>query len=124
MDACEIAFLLNEYILFEKCIQVLNDLSERHINRVRRKILDDGISSVNLSHIDPTVFVTLKFIFKDWDLLRSKCSRDLDPKTLYLIDLMKRPFGQFFDYRSPWSLNRLTEICGKENIPVPEEIAT
>ncbi|MDD5508154.1 MAG: hypothetical protein PHD25_07460 [Bacteroidales bacterium] len=123
MDECEIAFLLNEYILFEKYIQVLNDLGERHINRVKRKILDDGISSINLSHIDPTVFVTLKFIFKDWDLLRIKCSRDLDPETFYLIDLLKRPFGHFFDYHSPWSLNRLREICDNEHVPVPEATA-
>jgi hypothetical protein len=123
MDECEIAFLLNEYILFEKYIQVLNDLGERHINRVRRKILDDGISSINLWHIDPRVFVTLKLIFKDWDLILEKCAGDLDTETISLIGLLKRPFGHFFDYRSSWSLNRLTEICEKENIPLPEETA-
>ncbi|MDD5696090.1 MAG: hypothetical protein PHD61_12405 [Bacteroidales bacterium] len=123
MDACEIAFLLNEYILFEKYIQVLNDLGERHINRVRKKILDDGISSINLSHIDPMVFVTLKLTFRDWDQLREKCTENLDPETFYLIDLLKRPFGHFFDYHSPWSLNRLREICDNEHVPVPEATA-
>ncbi|HOW24781.1 MAG TPA: hypothetical protein PK711_03855 [Bacteroidales bacterium] len=124
MDACQIAFLLNEYILFEKYIQVLNDLGERHLNRVRRKILDDGISSINLWHIDPMVFVTLKLIFKDWDVIVEKCAGDLDPETLSLIELLKRPFGYFFDYRSPWSLNRLREICDNEHVPVPEETAS
>ncbi|HNS16985.1 MAG TPA: hypothetical protein PKH94_04285 [Bacteroidales bacterium] len=124
MNAGEIAFLLNEYILFEKYIQVLNDLGERHINRVRRKILDDGISSVNLSHIDPTVFITLKLIFKEWDLLKKDHSEELDPETLYLIDLLKRPFGYFFDYKAPWSLHRLTKICEQEKMAVPDEAAS
>jgi hypothetical protein len=120
MDRSEIAFLLNEYILFEKYLQVLNDLGERHINRVRRKILSDGINGISLSHIDPTVFVTVKFVFKDWETLKEEYAQSLDSGTLYLIDLLKRPFNYIYDYKMEWSLNRLKEICEKENIPLPD----
>jgi len=120
MNMGEIAFLLNEYILFEKYLQVLNDLGERHINRVRRKILSDGINGVSLSHIDPTVFVTVKFVFKDWDRLKEEYFQYLDSGTLYLIDLLKRPFNYIYDYKMEWSLNRLKGICEKENIPLPD----
>lgn len=121
MTPDEIFFLLNEYILFEKYLQVLNDLGERHINRARKKILNEGIRNINLSKIDPTVFITLKLIFKAWGSFDNNASKDFDPETYYLIDLLKRPFGSFYDYHLGWSLNRLKEICNKEHLPVPNE---
>ena len=121
MEIGEIAFLLNEYILFEKYLQVLNDLGERHINRARKEILKEGISNVNLSNIDPGVFIPLKLVFKEWDSLEKNYRSSIDTETTYLIDLLKRPFGNFYDYRSEWSLNMLKEICEKEKIPFPDE---
>ncbi|HNW97716.1 MAG TPA: hypothetical protein PKK00_04805 [Bacteroidales bacterium] len=121
MDDDEIIFLLNEYILFEKYLQVLNDLGERHINRARKEILNEGISNVNLSHIEPTVFMTLKLFFKEWDSLKKNNSCDIDSETLYLIDLLKKPFGYFYEYKSEWSIGRLQEICNKEKLPLPNE---
>lgn len=121
MDADDIIFLLNEYILFEKYLQVLNDVGERHINRARKIILNEGISSVTLAHLDPSVFITLKLVFKDWDRVEACAEEGYDTDTLYLVDLLKRPFGDFFDYRQEWSLNRLKVICEKENLPIPDE---
>ncbi len=121
MNAEEVMFLLNEYILFEKYIQVLNDLGERHINRARKKILKEGISGINLSNIEPKVFMTLKLVFKGWDSLTKVFGKDCDPDTQYLIDMLKRPFGYFYDYGSPWSINGLKEICKQEKLPLPDE---
>ncbi|MDD5570675.1 MAG: hypothetical protein PHD97_05895 [Bacteroidales bacterium] len=121
LKADEIIFLLNEYILFEKYLQILNELGERQINKVRKQILNEGISSVNLAHIDPTVFITLKLIFKEWDSFDKKYYKNYDLETFYLIDLLKRPFGKLYDYKSKWSLNSLIEICEKEKFPIPDE---
>lgn len=121
MSAEEVVFLLDEYILFEKYLQVLNDVGERHINRARKIILNDGISSVALAHIDPSVFVTLKLVFKDWDRVERLAKEDYDADTLYLVGLLKRSFGCFYDYRQDWSVNRLKAICEKEGVPIPEE---
>lgn len=121
MSAEEVVFLLDEYILFEKYLQVLNDVGERHINRARKIILNDGISSVALAHIDPSVFVTLKLVFKDWDRVEALAKEDYDADTLYLVGLLKRSFGCFYDYRQDWSVNRLKAICEKEGVPIPEE---
>jgi hypothetical protein len=100
---------------------VLNDVGERHINRARKIILNDGISSVTLAHVDPSVFITLKLVFKDWAKVERFAAEGYDTDTLYLVDLLKRPFGHFFDYRQEWSLNRLKVICEKENLPIPDE---
>lgn len=121
MDAEEIIFLLNEYILFEKYIQVLNDVGERHINRARKIILNDGISSVALAHIDAKVFITLKLVYKDWGQMKSLAISGYDSDTCSLVDLLARPFGYFYDYRQQWSLNALKVICERENLPMPEE---
>ncbi|MCK9611621.1 MAG: hypothetical protein M0R16_01830 [Bacteroidales bacterium] len=123
MNEDEIIFLLNEYILFEKYIQVLNDLGERNINKARKKILKDGISSINLSYIDPKVFITLKLVFKDWDLLQKKANNDFDPETFALINFLMQPFGNLYDYKSPWALNELKKVCEKEQMPFPKEDA-
>ncbi len=123
MDAAEIVFLLNEYILFEKYLQVLNDVGERHINRARKKILNEGISNVNLSHIDPTVFITLKLVFKEWDSIEQQYRNGYDSDTFSLIALLKRPFGYFYSYAQPWSINRLKDICDREQLPLPDVLA-
>ncbi|MFH0865495.1 MAG: hypothetical protein V1904_04840 [Bacteroidota bacterium] len=121
MEPGEIIFLLNEYILFEKYLQVLNELGERHINRARKEILKEGIGNVILSHVEPATFMTLKLVFKEWDSLGKFSGNSIDPETVYLIDLLKRPFGYFYDYTSEWSLNGLKEICEKEKMPLPDE---
>lgn len=121
MDAGEIFFLLDEYILFEKYLQVLNDVGERHINRARKVILNDGISSVSLAMVDPSVFVTLKLVFKEWDKVEACGAVHHDADTFQLIEKLKRPFGDFFSYKQEWSLGRLRKICECEGIPLPCE---
>jgi len=118
----ETAFLLNEYILFEKYLQVLIDLGERHINRARTEILKEGLDKVNLSHIEPKVFMTLKLCFKDWDRLEENFKCDFNSETINLLNLLKKPYGYFYDYNSQWSLNRLKEICDKEGLKLPGEM--
>jgi len=60
MDETEIAFLLNEFILFEKYLQVLNDVGERKINRARNKILDQGLGKIQLKISNALIFMSLK----------------------------------------------------------------
>jgi hypothetical protein len=74
-------------------------------------------------YIDPKVFITLKLVFKDWDLLQKKANNDFDPETFALINFLMQPFGNLYDYKSPWALNELKKVCEKEQMPFPKEDA-
>jgi len=114
-----IVFLLNEFILFEKYLQVLNDIGERKVNRARNEILDNGLGSIQLKKSDALIFVNLKLIGKDWDKIIEIINDTHDPETIILINILKKPYGAIFDYNLAWSVSQLEEICKKENLPLP-----
>ena len=116
----EIVYLLNEFVLFEKYLQVLNEIGERRVNRARNTILDSGLGSIRLKISDVKIFITLKLCTKDWSVITNCLKKNHDPETKYLIDLLQKPYGKLYNYDQPWSISELEEICKKEKLPVPE----
>ncbi len=119
-DPAGIAFMLNEYILFEKYMQVLSEFGERHLNRTRNKILTDDLNSIALSSMDSDAFLPLKLASPDWNEIEASLPSGFDKDSLFLIALLKQPYGRLFDYNLPWSLEKLAGVCIMENIAVPE----
>jgi hypothetical protein len=117
----EIVFLLNEYVLFEKYLQILNDFGERHINRIRNEALNYDLGSINLSKKNAAIFISLKLYIKDWKEINAAFNASFDKETKILIDLLQVPYGSIYEFDSPWSYNELQEICGNERIPVPDK---
>lgn len=120
----EIVYLLNEFILFEKYLQVLNEIGERRVNRARNTILDSGLGSIRVRKSDAKIFITLKLSLKDWSPILKALHETHDPETKYLIDLLQKPYGQLYDYQQPWSISELQEICKKEGFPLPDAFET
>jgi hypothetical protein len=119
----EIVFLLNEYVLFEKYLQLLNDFDERHINRVRNEILNYGLGSINLSKNHAEIFITLKLCVKDWHALNKENHTVLDMETRVLLEILQLPYGQLYNYDVPYSIGQLKEICKNEQVACPEKEA-
>jgi len=119
-----IVFLLNEFILFEKYHQVLNDIGERKINRARNKILDKGLGSIQVKTSDALIFMSLKLIIKDWNEIIQVINETHDPETVSLISILQKPFSNFYDYKSSWSVGELEDICKKGNLTVPDPDST
>ncbi len=119
-DPAGIAFMLNEYILFEKYMQVLYEFGERHLSRTRNRILTDDLKTITLSNMDPESFITLKLSAPDWKEIESEIQPDHDKDTHHLVGLLKQPFGIIFDYDLPWSFEKLEAICIAEKIEVPD----
>jgi len=117
----EIIFLLNEYILFEKYLQALNDFDERHINRVRNEILSNGLGSIILSKADAEIFISLKLHIKNWEPINKLYHASFDSETLVLLKLLQLPYGQIYDYSAPWSVGKLKDVCKSEQIMCPLE---
>jgi len=106
-------------VLFEKYIQVLNDFDERHINRVRNEILNYGLGSINLTTINAEIFITLKLLGKDWGPINEAYDSSFDKETESLLDLIQLPYGEIYDYNTPWSVGKLEDICKNEKIACP-----
>lgn len=116
----DIVFLLNEYVLFEKYMQVLSELGERHLNRTKNKILTDDLSTITLSTMDTDTFLPLKLSAPQWDEIENRIAPEQEKDTLHLIELLKQPYGKLIRYDVPWSLEKLTSLCEAEKMHVPD----
>ncbi len=116
-----IDIMLNEYVLFEKYTNVLNKVGEREVNRARKKILKDGLGHISVKLGNAMIFITLKLSGKDLEKIKMSNPKNIDNDTIDLIEMLKKPYGYFFNYRAEWSISRLREICEAENLPIPAE---
>ena len=119
----ETVFLLNEYILFEKYMQILTEFGERHLSRTKNKILTDELEKIPLSYMDPGIFITLKIHVKEWKEIENNITQEHDPTTGELVKILQNPYGYFFNYKVSWSLEKLELICQQEKLPVPDRDA-
>lgn len=117
----EIIFLLNEYVLIQKYIQLLYDFGEKNINKVRNEILNFGLGSIILSIIDAKVFISLKLCVKNWESINKLITSSFDKETKVLLDLLQMPYGDLYEYDKPWSLNNLQDTCKSEQINIPNK---
>lgn len=117
----EILFMLNEYILFEKYMSALNDIGERKINRLKKKILTEGLQNIIVNKSNAQIFVTLKLAFKNWEDIFSKNKSEIESETYVLIDFLKKKYGELYIYNAPWSIDSLKDICKNEKIKIPDE---
>jgi hypothetical protein len=118
-NEAEIVFLLNEFILFEKYMQILTEFGERHLTRTKNKILTEELKKIPLYYLDPATFMTLKLYIRNWKKIEKQILPDHDPDIWQLVTILQKPYSTFYDYEAPWSLEKLTSVCEEENLPVP-----
>lgn len=119
----EIVFLLNEYVLFEKYLQVLNDFGEKHINRARNEILSIGLGQISITGTNAVTFIALKLADVDWSALNTISDNGIDQETMLLISLIRLPYGTLYNYDQAWSVGVLEDICHQEHLPLPDRDA-
>jgi len=121
-NATEITFLLNEFILFEKYMQLLNDVGERNINRARKELLTGGLGNVNVNEASAKIFTTLKLAKPPWQKIGKIDNFELEPETHTIIMLLQKPYDYFYDYNVAWSVNKLKRICEEEKVGFPNKM--
>ena len=117
----EISFLINEHILFEKYLQVLYEVGEQHINRARNKILNEGLWDIEISNNDAKTFMTLKLAKRNWSAIEAGIKEDYCKEVSLLVKQLQKPYGHFYNYKMPWSLKQLKELCILEKIGLPSQ---
>ncbi|MFH2204707.1 MAG: hypothetical protein ABIJ96_16455 [Elusimicrobiota bacterium] len=115
----EAALLVNEWVLFEKYIQVLYDVGERQVTRARHKILKEGLETMRLAAHNVAVLVTLKLSPLDLAEVRGAIPEWADPQTSEVLQILSAPYKELFDFSQEWSRRKLEGFCAEAKIPVP-----
>ena len=98
-----VAFLLNEYVLYEKYLHVLEEVGEIRLARAHSRIETEGIDNMVIRNFDLYTFVPLLYSAHDWQLVTAKLeSIDHQDNTHLLVEMLSRPIDQIFDLTKPW----------------------
>lgn len=98
-----VAFLLNEYVLYEKYQQVLQEVGEIKLARAHSRIETEGIDNMVLRNFDIGNFIPLLKSTHDWSQIADALELiDHQDNTHLLVDMLRRPFDELFDTSKPW----------------------
>jgi hypothetical protein len=115
----ETGLLVNEWVLFEKYMQLLHNVGERKVLQARKKILKEGLDEVHLHPGNVQCLITLKLGGVPLDEVSASLPSWSDPQTLRVIDLLRQPYRAFYNFHEEWSVGELRKICAGESLPVP-----
>jgi hypothetical protein len=119
LQAREIAFLINEWVLHQKYLDVLDVVGEKRVGLARDMILSGGLSALPKLAAAAVGFMPLKLSRADLDDVRRSIPSDGDPQCAEVIDLLLRPYGVLVDFSDPYAVSGLARICEAEGLPLP-----
>jgi hypothetical protein len=115
----EVGLLVNEWVLFEKYMQVLHTVGERRVLMARKQILKGGLDELLLHPGNVQSLITLKLSGVRLDEARASLPDWTDPQSGKVLEILQQPYRAFYDFNAPWSLGQLEKICREENLPLP-----
>jgi pyruvate,orthophosphate dikinase len=115
----EIALLVNEWVLFEKYMQVLHNVGERRVLQARKKILKEGLDKLYIHPGYVQSLITLKLSGARLEEVKHSLPDWSDPQAVLVLELLQQPYRVFFNFNAEWSVAELKKICAAESLPVP-----
>ena len=111
----EIAYMLNEYILYEKYLQVPEEVGETKLTRAHSKIVSEGMHNFNVNTFNLYNFATLMHIGADRDSIKTECRKfdSVQENTLLLMQKLFAPVEEVFDLSEPWNRERYERIINE-----------
>jgi hypothetical protein len=116
----EIGLLVNEWVLFEKYMQVLHNVGERQLLLARKQILQGGLEQLSLHPGNVQCLITLKLSGVPLTDAKDSLPDWSDPQSAVVLELLQRPYRTFYDFQAQWSIGLLEKICREENVPLPD----
>ena len=99
----QVAFLLNEYVLYEKYIQVLQEVGEIKLARAHSRIETEGIDNMVLRNFDLADFIPLLHAGHDWNLISNALEGiEHQDNTHLLVESLSRPVDEIFAAHGRW----------------------
>ena len=100
-----VAFLLNEYVLYEKYLHVLEEVGEIKLARAHSKIETEGIDNMIINNFDLYIFITLLDSTHDWaNVARELELMEHQDNTHLLVEKLSHPIDEIFDTTKSWVL--------------------
>jgi len=120
----EIGLLVNEWVLFEKYMQVLYNMGEKKILQARKKLLKEGLDDLYLHPGNVLALMRLKLSGARLKEVAASLPAWSDPQAANVLELLQRPYQVFYDFSVRWSIDQLQKICREENLPLqgPEHV--
>jgi hypothetical protein len=115
----EIGLLVNEWVLFEKYMQLLHNVGERKVLLARKQILKDGLGQLSLHPGNVQSLITLKLSGARLEEARDSLPAWSDPQSVRVLELLQQPYRIFYDFDAAWSVSQLEKICREETLPLP-----
>jgi hypothetical protein len=116
----EIGLLVNEWVLFEKYMQLLHNVGERKVLMARKQILKGGLDEISLHPGNVQSLITLKLSRAPLQEAKDSLPSWSDPQSARVLELLQQPYRAFYDFNAVWSVGQLEKICREENLPVPQ----
>ena len=99
----QVAFLLNEYVLYEKYLHVLEEVGETRLARAHGRIETVGVDNMAIDNFELYAFVPLLLAEHDWEKIATELSTmEHQVTTQALIKTLSQPINQVFDLSKPW----------------------
>jgi hypothetical protein len=117
--SAEIGLLVNEWVLFEKYMQLLHNVGERKVLMARKQILKGGLEELSLHPGNVQSLITLKLSAAPLPEAKHSLPSWCDQQSARVLELLQQPYNAFYDFTTPWSLGQLEKICREENLPLP-----
>ena len=116
----EIGLLVNEWVLFEKYMQVLHNVGERKLLLARKQILKGGLEQLSLHPGNVHSLITLKLSGAPLEQAKESLPSWADAQSARVLELLQQPYRAFYDFSKVWSVGQLKKICEEENLPIPK----
>ena len=98
-----VAFLLNEYVLYEKYIQVLQEVGEIKLARAHSRIETEGIDNMVLRNFDLSDFIPLLHAGHDFgNISQALETMEHQDNTHLLVESLSRPIDEIFASQGRW----------------------
>lgn len=106
-----VAFLLNEYVLYEKYQQVLQEVGEIKLARAHSRIETEGIDNMVVKNFDLNNFVPLLYSQHDWGQVANELEHmEHQDNTHLLVNMLSRPINEIFDMSTPWKAALIEDL--------------
>ncbi len=105
-----VAFLLNEYVLYEKYLHVLEEVGEIKQARAHSRIETEGIDNMIINNFDLRLFIPLLYSAHDMNTVAHDLEQiEHQDNTHLLVEKLSRPIDQIFDMTKPWIVAEIEE---------------
>ena len=103
-----VAFLLNEYVLYEKYQQVLAEVGEIRLARAHSRIETEGIDNMTIRNFDLYNFVPLLYSIHNWSQVAAELEKmEHQDNTHILVETLSQPIDKIFNMSNRYTANQV-----------------